>query len=486
MVVARLAGNAYDQRIPMMVASYFAEMTETFKSLSAHLVPGAVVAIDIGDSNYNGVHVPADALLIECFQEVGYILKHDVELRKRRSKNGAPLRQALIVMEWPRHSRRSTQKAIPQWRVGWTKFTSELPHQQEPFSARNWGSSLHSLCSYPGKLKPAIAHHLVKAFVPSGGVMLDPFAGVGTIPFEAALTGRHAFGMDLSPAAYTVAAAKATLNKATGTAEVLASLEVFIQSYEPSQAELSEARSFGMNGKISEFYNPQTLREVLALRRYFIEIVDPTPSELLVKAACLHLLHGNRPYAFSRRSHPLTPYAPTGDAEYRPVVPRLREKVERSLADELPAHFAEGQTFHQDCTSWWPSEVANLDAVVTSPPFFDSTRFHVQNWLRLWFTGWSPELFKSRPRRFVDERQKQTFNVYEAILRQSKERLKNGGVVVWHLGKSSKCDMAKELARVGARWFAQSELFDESVEHCESHGLRDKGTVTSHQYLVLY
>jgi hypothetical protein len=27
---------------------------------------------------------------------------------------------------------------------------------------------------------------------------------------------------------------------------------------------------------------------------------------------------------------------------------------------------------------------------------------------------------------------------------------------------------------------------DESVEHCETHGITDKGTVTSHQYLVLY
>lgn len=485
-VVSALSANAYDQRIPMMVASYFAEMTETFANLSSHLVPGAVVAVDIGDSNYNGVHVPADALLIRCFQDVGYVLKRDIELRKRRSKNGAALRQALLVMEWPRTVRRRKSQPKLHWRKGWSRFTRELPHQQEPYSARNWGSSLHSLCSYPGKLKPAIAHHLVEAFVPAGGSMLDPFAGVGTIPFEAALTGRRAFGMDLSPAAYTVASAKSTLNKATDTAEVLDAIALFIETYKPTKAELAEARAFGMNGKIADFYNAETLREVLALKRYFLDVAGSNPSEMLVKAASLHLLHGNRPYAFSRRSHPLTPYAPTGDSDYRSVMPRLREKIKRSLADELPDDFAEGQTFHQDCTSWWPSEVNNLDAVITSPPFFDSTRFHVQNWLRLWFTGWSPELFKSRPRSFVDERQKQSFSVYEAILRQAKERLKPGGALVWHLGKSAKCDMGKELATVGARWFAHSELFDESVAHCESHGLRDKGTVTSHQYLVLY
>jgi tRNA G10 N-methylase Trm11 len=485
-VVRSLEESAYDLRIPMMVASYFAEMTDTFVSLSRQLRPGAVVAIDIGDSNYNGVHVPADALLVECFQEVGYVMKRDIELRKRRSKNGAPLRQALLVMEWPRAKRTTTAAASPRWQKGWTRFTSELPHQEEPFSARNWGSGLHSLCSYPGKLKPAIAHHLVETFVPHGGSLLDPFAGVGTIPFEAALSGRNSFSIDLSPAAFTVAAAKVKLSHATETGAILGSLARWTESYTPTKAEFDEASEFGMNGKIADFYNGQTLREVLALRRYFLELVDVTPSSQLVRAACLHLLHGNRPYAFSRRSHPLTPYAPTGDAEYRPVMPRIRQKIERSLSEPLPASFVAGEAFQQDCTAWWPSEVQNLDAVITSPPFFDSTRFHVQNWLRLWFTGWSPEQFKSRPRRFVDERQKVSFDVYDAILRQSKERLKPGGVVVWHLGKSVKCDMAEELARVGTRWFAKSELFDESVAHCESHGLRDKGTVTSHQYLILY
>jgi hypothetical protein len=316
--------------------------------------------------------------------------------------------------------------------------------------------------------------------------MLDPFAGVGTIPFEAALTGRRSFGIDLSLAAYTVAAAKAKLNRATETPRVLEELAAWTQSYKPTQDEINETRAFGMNGKVADFYNPETLREVLALKRFFLNSRDDSPSLLLVKAACLHLLHGNRPYAFSRRSHPLTPYAPTGDMDYRPVMPRIFGKVLRSLEAPLPETYVEGTTFHQDCTSWWPSEIQQLDAVITSPPFFDSTRFHVQNWLRLWFTGWTPDLFRSRPRRFVDERQKVSFGVYDSVLRQSKERLKSGGVVVWHLGKSVKCDMAKELARAGARWFSHSELFDESVIHCESHGLRDKGTVTSHQYLVLY
>ena len=90
----------------------------------------------------------------------------------------------------------------------WEYFKSYIPHQRLPYSKKNWGNPNHSLCSYQGKVKPAIALFLVKTFVPSNGIVFDPFAGVGTIPFEAALSGKKSFGMDISPLAYIVSSAK--------------------------------------------------------------------------------------------------------------------------------------------------------------------------------------------------------------------------------------------------------------------------------------
>jgi hypothetical protein len=45
--------------------------------------------------------------------------------------------------------------------------------------------------------------------------------------------------------------------------------------------------------------------------------------------------------------------------------------------------------------------------------------------------------------------------------------------------------MAKELARIAKTWFRVADIYTECVSHCESHGIRDKGAVVSHQYLVL-
>ena len=486
-IASKLEQHAYDSRIPRMIASYFTEMTDIFRAIRSHSTREAIIAIDIGDSCYAGIHVPVDDLLSACLQELGFVQDDSVTLRKRKSRGGMLLKQSLIVFRCAsKRNRGNSKKQILNWRAEWDRFKQNLPHQQTPFTKRNWGHAWHSLCSYPGKLKPAIAHHLVETFVPKDGRVLDTFAGVGTIPFEAALTGKHAYGFEISPAAFAIASAKVQHPTEHGCRTVIETVADFIASHSVTDGELTEVNDLGFNGKIAEYYEPQTLSEVILARRYFQAHPPQTPEEQFVFASLLHILHGNRPYALSRRSHPLTPYKPTGHYEYRPLIGRLRAKVQRGVDEYLPLDFRPGKIFFQDAISWWPREIDQLDAIITSPPFFDSIRFYLANWLRLWFSGWSAHDFETCPSIFVDEQQKSSFDVYIPILRQARERLKSNGVVVLHLGKSVKCDMAVHLQALGKRWFRSADLFNESVAHCESHGIRDKGTVTAHQYLVLY
>src|SRR5690606_12113537 len=113
----------------------------------------------------------------------------------------------------------------------------------------------------------------------------------------------------------------------------------------------------------------------------------------------------------------------TGEFEYRALMPRLRAKVEKSLNIDLGNSYIPGKVYFQDITASWPAEVDDLDSIITSPPFFDSTRFYQANWLRLWFAGWNDDDFKLKPKIFIDEKQKKSFDVYETIFRQSRERL---------------------------------------------------------------
>lgn len=483
----KLHKSAYDQRIPLMVKSYFEEMHVVFSKLREHLTSQAKIMIDIGDSIFANIHIKTDDILIEILTTLGYKLKEKKLLRKRRSRNKEILSQTLLVLEFNKSTYNSEKKQeIQIFNLGnWEYFKNNFPHQKLPYSKRNWGHPLHSLCSYQGKLKPSIAHYLIKTFVPENGSILDSFSGVGTIPFEAALNGRKSFGIDISMPAYYISTAKISTHKKTDCLNYIQQVTEFIERNDCTREELNEAKHFGFNKVLSEYYEEETLREILLARRFLKFHFPKSPSQMLVISSLLHILHGNRPYALSRRSHPIVPYAPQGEFVYKNLIKNLTEKVERALQVELPLNFIPGKIYNQDSTSIWPQEINNLDAVITSPPFFDSTRFYLANWIRIWFCGWAENDFKYQTNSYIEEKQKKDFTVYESIFRQSRERLKRGGVCVLHLGKSAKCDMAEELKKVSKRWFNTVDLFVESVEHCESHGIRDKGTVSSHQYLVL-
>ena len=504
-VVSELQANAYDERIAKMVGGYFYDMAAVFRSLSACTRSGAHLCIDIGDSIYAGVHVPTDDLLVEVAESVGFRTLERMHLRKRVSKGGAAVRQQLLVFENPgspfkrnaapekppvdalAHKKLFSPRdtTTPDWRSKWESFKSTLPHQLSPYSKREWGGPAHSMCSYQGKMKAALAHHLIECFSCPGEVIVDPFSGAGTIPFEACRMGRSGYGIDISELGHVLTLAKVGKPSADNVVKLLRDLEKYIQSYKLSAADQKQAAAVQFNSAIPDYFHPETLREVIAARTFFLSKWDAGPEWALVYASTLHLLHGNRPYALSRRSHPVTPFKPTGPSEYRALMPRLHEKLERmkdALGSELRQY---GSSTQGDCTKAWPASIPQADAIITSPPFFDSTRFYMTNWMRFWFVGWEREDFNARTVNYVENRQKKNLDVYKEFFKAARAGLKESGRLVLHLGQSPKCDMGVELASRVAPWFSVADCFTEDVEHCESHGVSDKGTVSGHTYLVL-
>lgn len=365
----------------------------------------------------------------------------------------------------------------------WINFRQDLPHQKGELSKRNWGHPWHSICSYQGKLKPSIAHTLVDALLPErDGIMLDPFSGVGTIPFEARLKGHQAFAFDISPTAIAISRSKLEPFKVDAVLNELHLLDVWIK--ENKFTALSyDFSGIRFNGPIEDYFHPETFAEIISAREYFLKHGYADPAKAMILSCLLHILHGNRPYALSRRSHPITPFAPTGEAVQHSLIEKLETKLKRVLKSTVGESY-KSKAYHQDAAGLWPEEINNLDAVITSPPFFDSTRFYSANWMRLWFSGWDAKDFSTKPANFVEVKQKVNFSVYEPIFAQSANRLKAGGYFALHLGKSSKCDMAKMIIDIGKKYLSVVDFFDESVLHCESHGIRDKGSVTDHQYVL--
>lgn len=482
--IDKLKPVAYDKRIPFMVAGYFQDMDIVIDKLSHVLKDQGTFIMDIGDSQFAGVHIPTHEVLSTICKNHGFELYDEEVLRKRRSKNGMVLLQCLL--KFTLHKKGSPEECFKNEAVN---FIDNMPYRQEPYSGRNWGHPWHSLCSYHGKLKPAIAHFMINQFTNPGDVILDPLCGVGTIPFEACLQGRVGVGNDLSELAYVVTLAKLQKPTIDDCLEVLSSLDAYIQKGVGSkfiEHDIDLYNNFGFNGKLSAYFHPDTYKEILCARRYFIPKIKSsiTPPEAMVFSCFLHVLHGNRPYALSRNSHPLTPYAPRGEFIYKNVVEHIKDKLMLSYNKGTFEHYINGNAIYGDYNNL-KNRKLSVDAIICSPPFADSIRFYTQNWMRLWLCGWESEDYKNAETLFLDQKQKKDFNVYESFFEMCAAVLKPHGKVILHLGKTDKVDMAEELSKRAKIHFTEVYRGSENVQKIEKHGIKDKGATVEHQYLFL-
>jgi DNA modification methylase len=485
-VAKQLDEVAYDRRIPELVRRYCSDAETWLRNCLSVLSPGGKAVVDIGDSRFAGVHVPTDTFLERIAEKVGFTVAEVETVRNRTSKDGSRLKQVLLILERPSGVRTRAAVRSPD-RISQVaslakEFATDLPHQREPYAARNWGHSLHSLCSYQGKLKPAVAHFLVSRFTSPGDTVLDPMSGAGTIPLESFLLGRKALANDIQELAFILSSAKV---RRPSRDLVITELERLLKFVEKNwQLQDPGAYSaFGFNGKIPDYFESRTLKELLAARRYITDQSEMTCEKALVLSSLLHVLHGNRPYALSRRSHPVTPLRPTGAFEYRDIRSRLTDKVVRALESH------DDRKVQSGVATYGSFEKLNyrgtVDAVITSPPFAASTKFYMANWLRLWMSGWEPSDFEQKKEHFVEHLQRSSFDIYAKFFQKCHQWLRPQGIVVLHLGKTKKHDMALELTQQSAGLFDVAYTFDENVVGREKFGLRDQGATKAHQYLFL-
>ena len=151
----------------------------------------------------------------------------------------------------------------------WSDFKINPPFKELPYSKRNWGNKQHSLCSFYGKLKPAISYHLVDTFTSIGDSVLDCFTGSGTLPFEASLNGRKSFGLDINPISIVLSKAKVNNQTAIGCTTVFDDLHEYILNGTVNETSLINAKTFGYNKSLEEYYHPKTLIEICLARQFF-------------------------------------------------------------------------------------------------------------------------------------------------------------------------------------------------------------------------
>ena len=95
-ILSKLEPVSYDVRIPKMIIGYFNDMNDFFINAAKLLRHEGVLILDIGDSQFAGVHIPTDSLLTTIAEKSGFELYEEETLRTRRSKNQMILSQKVL------------------------------------------------------------------------------------------------------------------------------------------------------------------------------------------------------------------------------------------------------------------------------------------------------------------------------------------------------------------------------------------------------
>lgn len=293
----------------------------------------------------------------------------------------------------------------------------------------NTECTLHQLSPYIGKLKTTIARDLITAFTSPGNLVVDPFAGSGTIPFEAALLARRTFASDISP--YSVVLCRAKLNAPTTyTTAVRRARRLLRDVTRARPPDLRQVPRW-----VRRFFHPRTLKEAITLASLCRLLKDD-----FLLACLLGILHHQRPGFLSYPSSHLVPYLRDRRYPrkhfphlytYRPLDPRLLAKIKRSYA-RVPAVLKRGDSsiIQGDVASvTFPSR---FDSLITSPPYMNALDYGRDNRLRLWFlepqSGVIPNIDRSR-RRVAFEA------AMNALGDKTNRSLKKGGYCILVIGE---------------------------------------------------
>jgi len=255
---------------------------------------------------------------------------------------------------------------------------------------------LHALCPYFAMFPESFPEKWIGELTRPGDVVLDPFCGRGTTPFQALLMGRRAVASDINPVAYCVTRAKTAAPSASAVERRVGELQArFAPDAHGAAAE-------ALPDFFRAAYSGETLRQLLYLR----DTLSWRRSNVdcMIAALVLGRLHGetdkSREYLSAQMPRTISPkpaysirfWQRRGDRPpERDVFEFLRRQAAFRYATPPPS--LRGMTVLDDVrrlprhSSRFPGPVK---CVVTSPPYFNVTRCEEDQWLRLWFLGGPP------------------------------------------------------------------------------------------------
>ncbi|MEW5786102.1 MAG: DNA methyltransferase [Bacillota bacterium] len=252
-------------------------------------------------------------------------------------------------------------------------------------------ASIHEI-SYRACFKPQLPRFFIRLLTAAGDPVYDPFSGRGTTAIEAALLGRKVIANDVNPLSKIICQPRLAAPASGALSERLAAI--------PRQDGLEAETDLSM------FFHPETLAEILSLRRYLQErrergLEDET--DRWIRMVATNRLTGHSSGFFSvytlppnqaaspenqvkinRKRHQQPDYRET-----KSIILKKTHSLLKGLGREDYDNLRRAGTtaLFLEADARYTADIAggSVQLTVTSPPFLDVVQYTQDNWLRCWF-----------------------------------------------------------------------------------------------------
>lgn len=315
----------------------------------------------------------------------------------------------------------------------------EVPgYVNEFWTAKQRAASRLQEISYRACFKPQLPRFFIERLSQPNEIVYDPFLGRGTTAVEAALLGRIPYGCDVNPLSLTLTGPRLTPPVIEEVATRLKEIDFQAANEIPED--------------LLVFYHPETLREIVALRRYLLTRKASGKFDRVdgwVSLVALNRLTGHSGGFFS--VYTLPPNQAVSIKSQKRINARRNQTPPRRVVSEIILR--KSRQLLKDCDKTTRRVLAgvadqalllnrqshdtpeiptgSVALVVTSPPFLNVVDYATDNWLRCWFLGIDAAAVKlTVPRELEAWQQAMT-----AVLRELRRVLKPGGHVAFEVGE---------------------------------------------------
>ncbi len=273
----------------------------------------------------------------------------------------------------------------------------------DPAFAQNKTLPVHRWVPWIAGFSRDFARRTLESYLTTPGVVLDPFAGVGTTLVEAILLGHDAMGFEINPYAALACRVKTGAHRIEVETlyDEISKCQMFYRERTAANHVPKSAPPTGFKTR-TEFYSPRVLYKVLTLLDFADTVQNPTVQDLFRLAfAATMVRYSNYSYepSLGRRAS-----AGKQAIEDFPVAQTLVNKLVEMAEDitwlqsHLPSKHPNVQIISDTFFSYQAHlSPASVDLIVTSPPYLNNYHYNRNTRPQMYWLGYAKHPQDLRP-----------------------------------------------------------------------------------------